>query len=260
MSLIDTHAHLNFKVFDHDYLDVALKSHLLGVGRIIIVGSDPVTSEKALSICREINLELSNFALCAVGIHAVHTDRYDMGKIKELACDPLVVAIGESGLDFYHDKERLTESEQIQLFRQHIELALELNKPLIVHNRQADEDVRGIIDQYPELKKAVLHCFSTDHHMARWAVGKGFFLSFTGNITYGNKKIKKAIERTPIEQIMVETDSPYNIPEPLRSEGIQRCEPYMASEVIKKIAIIKKIDERKLSEQVYKNSVEFFGL
>lgn len=296
MYLIDTHCHLNFQAFESDFLEVAKRSYENGVEKIIIVGSDPQTSERAIEIAREINNacpkrvervivpahrlvprsfseveslgeggsdpgERSNlFAYVAVGIHAVHTDRIDFDKIIELANDPLVKAIGETGIDFYHDKERKTENEQITLFRQHIELALALNKPLIIHNREADERVREIIEEYPGLTKAVMHCFSTDHNMAAWAVERGFYLSFTGNITYGNKKIKKAIERTQIERIMVETDAPYNIPEPLRSEGAERCEPYMVEEVIKKIALIKDLNFEEASEQIFQNSIKFFGL
>lgn len=272
MRLIDTHCHLNFKAFESDFLEVAKRSYENGGEKIIIVGADPDTSRRALEVAREINSschlesseaesrDLSSFAYVAVGIHAIHTDRIDFEKIIELASDPLVVAIGETGLDFYHDKEKVTEKEQVDLFKQHIKLAIKLDKPLIIHNREADERVREVVDSYPELKKAVLHCFSADHHMASWAVDRGFYLSFTGNITYGNKKIKKAIERTPIERIMVETDAPYNVPEPLRSEGIMKCEPYMAEEVIKKIALIKNMDVKEVAGQIYKNSLEFFGL
>ena len=259
MHLIDTHCHLNFKAFDSDFLRVVKRSHEKGVEKIVIVGSDPDTSQKALDVARKINDEIPDFAKAVVGIHAIHTDRVDFDKIAKLANNPLVVAIGESGLDFYHDKERLTEREQIDLFKQHIELAIALDKPLVIHNRLADEEVREIVDSYPELKKAVLHCFGADHHMALWAVERGFYLSFTGNITYGNKKIKKAIERTPIERIMVETDAPYNVPEPLRSDGVVVCEPYMVGEVIKKISLIKNINLEEADNQIYKNSIDFFG-
>ena len=258
MRLIDTHCHLNFKAFNSDFLEVAKRSHEKGVEKIIIVGSDPDTSQNALDVARKINDEIADFAKVVVGIHAIHTDRVNFDKIAKLANNSLVVGIGESGLDFYHDKERITEIEQIDLFRQHIKLAIALNKPLIIHNRLADAQVIEIVDSYPDLKKAVLHCFGADHHMASWAVGRGFYLSFTGNITYGNKKIKKAIERTPVERIMVETDAPYNTPEPLRSEGVEKCEPWMCVEVVKKIALIKGIDQGHLSEQIYKNSLDFF--
>ncbi|MFH1855568.1 MAG: TatD family hydrolase [bacterium] len=260
MDLIDTHCHLNFKSFKSDFFEVAKRSHDHGVKKIIIVGSDPNTSADALEISKKINKLISCFAFVSVGIHAIHTDRVEFEKIEKLAEDPEVVAIGESGLDFYHDKGHKTENEQIELFKKHIELALKIDKPLIIHNREADEKVREVVGEFPKLKQAVFHCFSTDHHMATWAIEHGFYLSFTGNITYGNKKIKKAIERTPIERIMVETDAPYNIPEPLRSQGIKRCEPYMTSEVIKKIALIKGLDANELSKQIYQNSVEFFVL
>jgi TatD DNase family protein len=260
MNLIDTHCHLNFKAFDADFLEVAKRSNDRGVSKVIIVGSDPKTSLEALERAKKINKLQPDFAFCAIGIHPIHTDRINFAIIEDLAADPLVVAIGETGLDFYHDKERITEKEQVKLFKQHIELALKFNKPLIIHNRQADEKVREIMDQYSQIDKAVLHCFGADHYMAAWAVQKGFYLSFTGNITYGNKKIKKAIERTPIERIMVETDAPYNIPEPLRSEGVNICEPYMTKNVLEKIALIKNMDVAQLSDRVFLNSKDFFTI
>lgn len=260
MNLIDTHCHLNFNAFDKDFLEVAKKSREKGIDKVIIVGSDPKTSQKALDRAKEINQLIPGFAYCAIGIHPIHTDRVEWVEIKKMASDPLVVALGETGIDFYHDKSRVTEEAQIDLFKLHIELAIELDKPLIVHNREADERVREIIEQYSDLKKAVFHCFSTDHHMAAWAIERGFYLSFTGSITYGNKKVKKVIERTPVERIMVETDAPYMVPEPLRSGGVQKCEPWMCEEVIEKIASVKNLDSNTLSQQIHNNSKDFFAL
>lgn len=259
MQLIDTHCHLNFKAFNSDFLEVAQKSADRGIKKIILVGADPLSSTAAIERAREINKILAGFAYVAVGIHPTHTDRIDFSKTEELAKDELTVAIGETGLDFHRDTERESLSAQQNLFRQHIELALRLNKPLIIHNRLADEFIQETMLKF-DIKKAVFHCFSSDHNFASWVIDQGFYLSFTGNITYGNKKIKKAIELTPVERIMVETDAPYIVPEPLRAEGVMRCEPYMAEEVIKKIALIKGIDANELSEQAFKNSMEFFGL
>jgi TatD DNase family protein len=260
MQLVDTHAHLNFKAFSKDYLAVAKRSRESSVRNIVIPGSDPQTSLRALEIAREINKEFPNFARIAPGIHAVHTDRVDFSVIEQLSEEPETVAIGESGIDFFHDVERKTEKEQIELFKKHIDLAISRSLPLIIHNRNADETVKEIIEHYPDLKKAVLHCFSTDHNLSKWAVERGFMLSFTGNITYGNKKIKKAIERTPIDRIMIETDAPYNVPEPLRSEGIKINEPRFVIEVARKIAQIKNLELEEVVEQTTKNAIEFFNL
>jgi TatD DNase family protein len=261
MNLIDTHCHLNFKAFDEDFLEVAKRSQEKGVDKVIIVGSDPETSQKALNRAREINKLLPGFAFCAVGIHPIHTDRIDWLKIEKMANDPLVVAFGETGLDFYHDSERKTERAQKELFSKFIELAIEKDKSLIIHNRLADSEVKSVIDNYPNLKKAVFHCFGTDFHFASWAIEKGFLISFTGNITYGNKKLKKVIERTPLEKIMIETDSPYITPEPARSEGnVNRNEPYLVAEVAKKIALIKNTRPERIADQTTANAIEFFNL
>jgi TatD DNase family protein len=260
MGFVDTHCHLNFHSFDADFLPVALRSKKAGIDKIIIVGSDFDTSKEAIVRSEIINEQIPNFAHAAVGIHPVHCDRRQIKEIKELAGSDLVVAVGEAGLDFYHDDLKKTEQAQLDLFKQTIELSIEINKPLIVHNRLADGEIKEVIERYPELKRAVFHCFSTDHHFAAWAMERGFYISFTGNITYGNKKLKKVIERTSIERIMIETDSPYIVPEPVRSQNKQKNEPKYVIEVASKIAEIKSMDIDQVAEITTKNALEFFGL
>lgn len=259
MNSIDTHCHLNFKAFSGDYLEVARRARDAGLVNILIVGSDAQTSRAALKVARAINANLGDkFARIAVGIHPIHHDRGGFDEIKKLAQDELVVAIGESGLDFFHqDKDVL--GVQKDLFLAHIELANALSKPLIIHNREAGDEMREILDQI-KVKKGVFHCFQQDHNFAKWATDKGFMISFTGIITYGNKKLKKVIERTDLLHIMIETDSPYLIPEPLRSEGVEINEPAYVVEVAKKIALVKNIDFETVLAQTTQNAKEFFSL
>lgn len=260
MKLIDTHCHLNFEAFSADFLSVAQKSKDQGVEKVIIIGSDSKTSGRAVEVAREINESLgAKWAYVAVGIHPVHfEDSGSFDQIKDLAKDELVVAIGETGLDFFHLESDSLE-KQAELLNKHIELAKSLNLPIIFHNRKADSELEKILDK-TDIKKAVFHCFSADHNFAKMAVDKGYYISFTGNITYGNKKLKKVIKRVPLDRVMVETDAPYIVPEPQRSEGITRNEPYLVSEVIKKIAKEKELEVSEVTEQIYKNSIEFFGL
>jgi TatD DNase family protein len=113
MNLIDTHCHLNFHSFDSDFLEVAQKSYQEGVRKIMIVGSDPKTSSEAIERARLINKTSADSAYVAVGIHAVHTDRDDFDVIEKLSKEKEVMAVGETGIDFFHDKERKTEQEQM---------------------------------------------------------------------------------------------------------------------------------------------------
>ena len=272
LGLVDTHCHLNFKAFRSDYLSVAAEAKKAGLSGIIIVGADWQTSQRAVEISKEINRQLGRFARAAVGIHPTHCDRGGFEEIARLAEDENIVAIGECGMDRFHEQDDAAITAQRELFIKQIDLALKLNKPLIIHNRQADEDILAILNKYfcilsddrqlkcKKLPKMVFHCFSSDWKFAEKVLGQGAFISFTGNITYGNKKLKKVVEKAPIERIMIETDSPYLIPEPLRSEGVKRNEPAYVIEVAKKIAQVKKLDIKTVLPQLYKNSVEFFGL
>lgn len=260
MQLIDTHCHLNFKAFSADFLSVAQKSKERGVEKVIIIGSDSETSKRAVEVAHEINGSLGQkWAYVALGIHPVHfEDVNNFEKIEILSKDELTVAIGETGLDLHHlDREVLP--QQKQLLNMHIELAKKLDIPVILHNRKADDDFEALLDEI-DIKRAVFHCFSAGHGFAQKVVDRGYFLSFTGTITYGNKKLKKVLKRTPLENIMIETDAPYLVPEPLKLEGVSRCEPYMAIETAKKIAKEKDLDLSEVLAATTQNAQNFFNL
>ncbi|PIT97054.1 hydrolase TatD [Candidatus Berkelbacteria bacterium CG10_big_fil_rev_8_21_14_0_10_41_12] len=259
MSLIDTHCHLNFGAFRNDYLKVAKSALEVGINKIIIVGSNAQTSKKAIFVAKEINNKAGrNFAFTAVGIHPMHVDEINkFQEISKIASDPSVVAIGETGFDFYHDVDKKTKSAQRDLFIKHIDLSAKTGKPLIIHNRLADLETEEILGAKSNLR-AVFHCFSSDHKFAERMLKKGFFISLTGNVTYGNKKLKRVIEEVPLERIMTETDSPYIVPEPLRSSGINRNEPKYVIEVAKKIARVKDIELDVVSKVTTENALNFF--
>lgn len=259
MDLIDTHCHLNFAAFRDNYFDVALRAKKSGVGKIIIVGADAQTSQRAVKICHEINLKIDRFAFASVGIHPTHTDRVGFSQIENLANDPLVVAIGETGLDFYHDKYRATIDKQRELFDLHIKLSKKISKPLIIHNREADDEVFKLLGEN-DFPRGVFHCFSSDHNFAKTIIESGYMISFTGNITYGNKKLKKVIERAPLEKIMIETDCPYILPEPLRSQSDVTNEPSNVSYVARKVASIKNENESLVATKTTENARKFFNI
>lgn len=292
MDLIDTHCHLNFKAFTKDFLEVAKRAQNAGIKSAIIPGSDRDTSKRAIEVAREINKSLGvSFAFAAVGIHPVklspaatpngaspiHFDRGELDEICRLAEDESVVAIGECGLDRFHESNENAISAQKDLFIKQIDLALKLDKPLIVHNRQADNDVLGILNSFSKLPKMVFHCFSSDWKFAQKVLELGAYISFTGNITYGNPTSPfakatgdksprlrgagsnlKVIERVPLDRVMIETDAPYLVPEPLRSQGITRNEPRYVIEIAKKIAEVRGEDLKKVIDQLFKNSKNFF--
>lgn len=257
--LIDTHAHLNFKAFKDDYRETIKRAFAAGVLGIINVGSDLKTSKKAIEIARE--YEKGVYA--AVGIHPTHTGRIrdltlEIKELKKLAQDSKVVAVGETGLDFFHNKE--SREQQIVLFKELLSLGRELNLPLIVHCREAFKDLIDILKSTIPNKQystsGVVHCFSGSLKEAKEILDLGLYISFTGNITYSKaEKLEQVAREIPLEKIMVETDSPFLAPIPHRGE---RNEPSYVVEVAKKIALIKGISFEKVAEITTQNAQKIF--
>jgi TatD DNase family protein len=262
MKLIDTHCHLNFKSFSGDFIAVAQESLAKNVEAVVIPGSQAISSAWKIEVCNSINAKIGRkYAYGALGIHPHHLNEADkFSIIEELSNDESIVAIGECGLDFHIDIQKATLADQADLFARHIELANKRNLPIIIHNRQSDEEILNVLGQFERLPKMVFHCFSSDWKFAEKVLSMGAFISFTGNITYGNKKLKKAVERIPIERVMIETDSPYIVPEPDRASGISRNEPYLVERVLQKIASIKEADADDIAKVIYQNSKKFFNL
>ena len=276
IGLIDTHSHLNFKAFAGDFLKVAKCAQEAGLKHLIIPGSDTATSKRAIEVAREINnLMGEKFANAAVGIHPVKLspaatsngaspihvdDPKNFAEIEELSSESETIAIGEAGIDRFHLKKENDIAGQKELFKKHIDLALKTNKPLIIHNREADQDILAVFKDFEKFPRMVFHCFSSDWGFAQEILGLGAFISFTGNITYGNKKIKKVVEQVPLDRVMLDSDSPYLVPEPLRSQGVKRNEPAYVIEIARKIAEIKNISLEEVSSQTTKNAEKFFNI
>ena len=172
---------------------------------------------------------------------------------QELARDKKVVAIGETGLDYF--KEYSPKETQIKVFKKHIKLAIEVNKPLIVHNREADEDSLAILQEL-RAKKAVFHCFSSDLGFARKVWNAGYRTSFTGNITYPNaRNLREVVKECSLNTIMIETDSPYLAPQKYRG---QTNEPSYVVEVARQIAELRNMPLDEIAKITTKNAEEFF--
>lgn len=255
--LIDTHCHLNFEDFDKDR-DEIINRCLSNDIYVINVGADYETSEKAVEIAEKYKKGL--YASVAIHPHSVGKERYDIMIYHNMARNPKVVAVGETGLDyaFCENDEKIQKLQQ-KVFIQHLKLAKELNKPVIIHSRRLFPEILEIIKQVTSNKKqvtGVLHCF-----MGRWSYAEeylklGFYIGFTGLITYA-RDYDKVIKNTPLERILIETDAPYLTPEPHR--GKKNIPDYVEL-VAKKIAEIKEIPFSKVAEQTTKNAKELFDL
>lgn len=249
---IDTHAHLNFKSFNSDYVQTLERAFNVGVKRIILPGSNLQTSKRAVEIART-----DENIYAAVGLHPIHVKDEKFGSdFEKLAKDKKVVAIGETGLDYYYD--RTSSDLQKELFQKHLKLANLLSKPVIIHCRDAYEDVLSILTSQNPLPKGVMHCYLSNWDYAKILIDMGFLIGFTGIITFTKDyELLDAVKNIPLDKILIETDAPYLTPESHRG---QRNEPAYVIEVAKKIAEIKKISVEEVAEQTTKNAEELFKI
>jgi len=252
--LIDTHAHLNFKAFENDYREVIERAFNADIRAIINVGSNLLTSLEAIKIA-----DLYDTGVyAAVGFHPIHIkeEDFDQEEFEKIAINKKVVALGETGLDYYYD--RSTKEQQKEIFRKILTIANKISKPVILHSRDAGEDVLSVLIEEKIESKGVIHCFQGNWNFAKVILDMGLYISFTGLITFSkNYETFEVIEKAPLERIMIETDCPYMTPEPYRGK---RNEPAYVIEVAKKIAEIKKLPLEKVAEQTSQNAIELFGL
>ena len=259
---IDTHAHLDFPQYRAEVPAILGRALAADVKKIINVGIDLITSKKSLDLaCRYPEI------FAAVGVHphsALELDLEIRPELTKLAGNRKVVAIGETGLDYYYLKRSSQfakypkREEQIFCFEQMLDLAAELHLPVIVHSREAEVDTVAIAKGYCNSIRGVVHCFSGDYEFAKKVLDLGFLLSFTGNITYQkSERLIEAIKKVPLGSIMLETDCPYLAPEPYRGE---RNEPKYVVDIAKKIAEIKDVSLSEVERSSSKKAESFFRL
>jgi TatD DNase family protein len=197
------------------------------------------------------------FIYAAAGIHPQDTlsaDISDINKIGNIAKQNKAIAIGEIGLDYHYDD--CPKDNQIKFFELQLQLAKELDLPVIIHNRDAHADTMELLKKYKP--KGVIHCYSGSVEMANELIKLGFYLGFTGVVTFKNaKKVADVIRAIPINKILAETDCPYMAPEPFRGK---RCDSSMVKYIIERIAQIKDIEPAQMAEQIITNTQECFKL
>ncbi|MAF20639.1 MAG: hydrolase TatD [Parcubacteria group bacterium] len=277
--LIDTHAHINFNGYKDDGGKIINRALEHGVW-VINVGAQYSSSVRAVKYANK--YEQGVYAI--VGLHPSHVisnenpdsedvgkrefEEFNQGKYRKLLEDKKTVALGEIGLDYYDKITDQEKEKQQQAFLEQLELAQQMNKPVAIHCRKAYEDLIGLLTMFnsgcascphacaPAGLKGVVHCFVGRWAQAEKLLAMDFYLSFTGLITYVHD-YDKVIEKAPLENILIETDSPYLAPEPHRGK---RNEPLYVKYVAQRIAQIKKIKFAKVAEQTTKNAKELFGI
>ena len=254
MPIFDTHAHYDSSAFRADREAVLAALPEAGVALVVDPGCDLPTSRAALALAEQFP-----HVYAAVGIHpedcAGYTDA-DLDALRQLCRHDKAVAIGEIGLDYYWAENPPREFQQ-QVFRRQLELALELDMPVIIHDREAHGDCLAIVKEYPGLR-GVFHCFSGSPEMAAELLKRGWYLGFDGPITYKNaKRAPEVAAMTPLDRILVETDSPYMTPVPFRGKrNDSRYLPY----VLEKLAEWKGVTTQEMTDITFANGKRLFGI
>jgi TatD DNase family protein len=256
MELIDTHCHLTFDDLYCDIEQVLQRSRDASVTSWITVGTGTEENQKAIDLASRFE---NMYA--AVGIHphdARSVTAETIAELKKLTENNKVVAIGETGLDYHYDFSK--RRDQVRVFAEHLEVAAELNLPVIIHCRKAFEETLDILERYGGgVEKVVFHCFSGSAEQAKILLDHGFYISFTGVVTFKNARIKQqAAEVVPLDRLMLETDCPYMSPEPVRKQKVN--EPALMVHTARFLAELKNMPLLDFEEAVAATSRAFFGL
>jgi len=257
--LIDTHAHIYLDRFDEDRDAMLDRARAAGVGAILMPAIDVASIHDALALCEE-NDDL--YAMAA--LHPSETKEAgedDFERVEALAERDCIVAIGETGLDYYWD--RGFDEKQHDMLRRHIRLAARVDLPLVFHNREADEDLVRILREeietsdYPERIRGVFHCFGGPPWLAHEILELGFHAGIGGTLTFKNGGVPDAIADVPLERIVLETDAPFLAPAPNRGK---RNEPSWVRFVAEKLAEVRGVTVREIESITTANACRVFGI
>jgi TatD DNase family protein len=254
MVLVDSHAHLDDPRFDPDRDAVLQRAWDAGIRKILTIGNGKGPQDMGCGIPFA---EAHNWIYTSVGIHPhdaskVERSHYDL--LAELSQHPRVLAVGETGLDYHYDHS--PRDVQREVFRTQLALARDLDLPIIVHTRNADEDTEQLLKQ-EQPQRGVIHCFTSGERLAEFALNIGFMISFSGIVTFPKSQSLAEIARTvPAAQLLVETDSPYLAPVPQRGK---RNEPLFVSHTAQFIAALRGVSAEELAAQVCANFSSLFA-
>ncbi len=256
MELIDTHGHLTFGELAGDIDEVIGRSVEAGVSRWITVGTDVDENEKVLALPAKFD---NLFA--AVGFHphcAKDISDGDLAALKEYAQEGKVVAIGETGLDYHYNFSK--QDAQKHIFAAQLRIAEKLDLPVVIHCRNAFDETLAVLDKFSgRLKDVVFHCYGGTCEQTEMLLKKGYYLSFTGIVTFKKTdEVRAAAKLVPLDRMMIETDCPYISPEPVRNK--RPCEPAMLIHTAKKLAEIHDMPLEDFARAIARTSERFFSL
>jgi TatD DNase family protein len=250
--MIDTHCHLTDPRLGSQLDDVLARARTAGVSRLITIGTELNDDRQCIALCRG-----RDDLRCAVGVHPNYVqeaDPADLPQLREIQADPSVVALGEMGLDYHYGTE--TRTRQIEFFEFQLNLAAEVNKPVVIHCRKAIDDCLAIMRNYPTVR-AVYHCFTGTLPEAQRVLDAGYLLGFTGVVTFKNSdELKEVVKITPMDRLLVETDAPYLSPEPMRKQKVN--EPALVMHTAAAVAQLKGLTLVELDAATTRNASLFF--
>lgn len=253
--LFDTHTHLNAEQYEEDLEEVIERALNSGVSKMMVVGFDRPTIEKAMEL-----IEVYDFLYASVGWHpvdAIDMKEEDLTWIEELSKHPKVVAIGEIGLDYHWDKS--PKEIQQEILRKQITLARKQNLPIIIHNREATEDIMNILKEEKASEVGgIMHCYGGSVETALQCIKMNFYISLGGTVTFKNaKKPKEVAKAISLDHLLIETDCPYLAPHPYRGK---RNEPSYVKLVAEQIAELKGVTYEEVAQKTMENAIKLFGI
>lgn len=251
---VDSHAHVSYGRLADDLPGVLDRARQAGLEAVITVGTEPTENRQVVEL-----VQREKLLYAAVGFHphvAAQVKAVDWPMLADLAKQPKVVAVGEFGLDYHYDHS--PRPAQRDVFAQGIRLALDVKLPLVIHSREAEADTLAALDAAGAMPRGVFHCFAGAPEYAREALARGFYVSFSGIVTFPNSEtVRQAARVVPLERLLVETDSPYCAPVPLRGKT---NEPAYVVHVIRFLASLYSLSEDDVRRITRHNAAHLFGL
>jgi TatD DNase family protein len=251
-TLFDSHLHLTAGRFDGDRSDVITRARVAGVTQMVTIASTPEDARLAVSLA-----ERTPGVWATAGLHPHEASRISetlLGELKELTERNEVVAVGETGLDFHYDHS--PRDIQFSSFREHLDLAADVHLPIIVHSRSAEEETARLVAEYGDRVSGVLHCFSGGEELLQTAVDMGWYISFSGLLTFVDE-LESLVEKVPLNQILIETDAPYLAPSPKRG---RRNEPSFLPYICERLAKIRDTSFDDIVMATTENACRFYHL
>ena len=250
--IVDTHCHLYFEELNKDLDGVLSRANELGVNTFICVGTNINDSQESLTLAQKYK---NIYATAGIHPHdSKDAAEDDLQELRKLLDNEKIVAVGEMGLDYFRNISN-SDTQKI-VFKDQLKLAEETNKPIVFHNREADEDIINILSDFPNVI-GVAHCFSSSYETAIKLIEMGFYISFSGNLTFKNSHLPEVAKKLPLDRLLVETDSPFLSPVPFRGKT---NEPGRTRYVVEKLAEIFDSDIDQIASITTANAKNLFNL